>query len=172
MCCMHCSGSSVLARRAACSMCQSAMMSPAHGLEGSSARACRARASAEGGVLIRLLDERLYRQLLCFEKLYRPGGRVFTGKANRVGQRRLAPQQLFVVRFHRRHPAPLRRREFHVGMIVGVQRRIRGGRVAWLQREEKRRQQRSEEHTSELQSLRHLVCRLLLEKKKTNPVAT
>jgi len=25
---------------------------------------------------------------------------------------------------------------------------------------------RSEEHTSELQSLRHLVCRLLLEKKK------
>src|SRR5205814_4811877 len=28
---------------------------------------------------------------------------------------------------------------------------------------------RSEEHTSELQSLRHLVCRLLLEKKNTNP---
>src|SRR5437899_8330568 len=26
--------------------------------------------------------------------------------------------------------------------------------------------QRSEEHTSELQSLRHIVCRLLLEKKK------
>src|SRR5437899_7875811 len=29
-------------------------------------------------------------------------------------------------------------------------------------------QGRSEEHTSELQSLRHLVCRLLLEKKKEN----
>src|SRR5205814_8677163 len=29
---------------------------------------------------------------------------------------------------------------------------------------------RSEEHTSELQSLRHLVCRLLLEKKKKNAV--
>src|SRR5258705_4257660 len=28
------------------------------------------------------------------------------------------------------------------------------------------REWRSEEHTSELQSLRHLVCRLLLEKKK------
>src|SRR5437899_6735237 len=28
------------------------------------------------------------------------------------------------------------------------------------------RSARSEEHTSELQSLRHLVCRLLLEKKK------
>src|SRR3989442_8800371 len=33
------------------------------------------------------------------------------------------------------------------------------------------RQRRSEEHTSELQSRPHLVCRLLLEKKKT-PVAT
>src|ERR1035438_10662255 len=31
---------------------------------------------------------------------------------------------------------------------------------AWLD-------ERSEEHTSELQSLRHLVCRLLLEKKKS-----
>src|SRR5205814_8329184 len=29
---------------------------------------------------------------------------------------------------------------------------------------------RSEEHTSELQSLRHLVCRLLLEKKKNNTI--
>src|SRR5438045_7146045 len=35
--------------------------------------------------------------------------------------------------------------------------------------------ERSEEHTSELQSLRHLVCRLLLEKKNANteyPVGT
>src|SRR5258705_8903105 len=31
---------------------------------------------------------------------------------------------------------------------------------------------RSEEHTSELQSLRHLVCRLLLEKKNTKIVMT
>src|SRR2546422_6115564 len=30
---------------------------------------------------------------------------------------------------------------------------------------------RSEEHTSELQSRLHLVCRLLLEKKKTNDIA-
>src|SRR5215831_6970280 len=30
---------------------------------------------------------------------------------------------------------------------------------------------RSEEHTSELQSLRHLVCRLLLEKKKKKKLA-
>src|SRR5438045_8941450 len=33
-------------------------------------------------------------------------------------------------------------------------------------RGEDHRRIRSEEHTSELQSLRHLVCRLLLEKKK------
>src|SRR5262245_65187313 len=31
---------------------------------------------------------------------------------------------------------------------------------------------RSEEHTSELQSLRHLVCRLLLEKKKKIKITT
>src|SRR5262245_63497387 len=39
-----------------------------------------------------------------------------------------------------------------------------GGRNAFPVREDRGR--RSEEHTSELQSLRHLVCRLLLEKKK------
>src|SRR5258705_4238292 len=32
--------------------------------------------------------------------------------------------------------------------------------------ESQEKKMRSEEHTSELQSLRHLVCRLLLEKKK------
>src|SRR5262245_63455231 len=31
---------------------------------------------------------------------------------------------------------------------------------------------RSEEHTSELQSLRHLVCRLLLEKKKKKNITS
>src|SRR5205823_13908857 len=40
------------------------------------------------------------------------------------------------------------------------------GRSAWLAGP-KRRIFRSEEHTSELQSLAYLVCRLLLEKKKT-----
>src|SRR2546429_4131870 len=37
-------------------------------------------------------------------------------------------------------------------------------------RPEHERKHRSEEHTSELQSRLHLVCRLLLEKKKTNRV--
>src|SRR5262245_62262564 len=35
---------------------------------------------------------------------------------------------------------------------------------------EAERDRRSEEHTSELQSLRHLVCRLLLEKKKKKTI--
>src|SRR5437899_5893151 len=41
-------------------------------------------------------------------------------------------------------------------------RRIENDPILGLDRE------RSEEHTSELQSLRHLVCRLLLEKKNKN----
>src|ERR1039458_10632336 len=36
----------------------------------------------------------------------------------------------------------------------------------WVGQSELMRHLRSEEHTSELQSLRHLVCRLLLEKKR------
>src|SRR2546425_8803297 len=44
---------------------------------------------------------------------------------------------------------------------------LRRAKVAALQRAPARRQ-RSEEHTSELQSLAYLVCRLLLEKKKFN----
>src|SRR5438045_4298570 len=40
------------------------------------------------------------------------------------------------------------------------------GRSEEEARRHRYREPRSEEHTSELQSLRHLVCRLLLEKKK------
>src|SRR5205814_4473864 len=42
-------------------------------------------------------------------------------------------------------------------------------RVGTLLRDRRQPRARSEEHTSELQSLRHLVCRLLLEKKKRTP---
>src|SRR5258705_7993497 len=44
-----------------------------------------------------------------------------------------------------------------------------GGAWAWFWpflSPPRQKSKRSEEHTSELQSLRHLVCRLLLEKKK------
>src|SRR5262245_12335936 len=51
-------------------------------------------------------------------------------------------------------------------------------RLAWVHKEAvrmdaagKKKATRSEEHTSELQSLRHLVCRLLLEKNKPAPRA-
>src|SRR2546422_5472389 len=49
---------------------------------------------------------------------------------------------------------------------------VRGGEVVHVQDAEHlligaHQQVRSEEHTSELQSRLHLVCRLLLEKKKT-----
>src|SRR5262245_62966095 len=59
--------------------------------------------------------------------------------------------------------------------------RRRGRRTALRERDVDRaaqhrrlglREMRSEEHTSELQSLRHLVCRLLLEKKKKTPNKT
>src|SRR5205814_8923463 len=43
-----------------------------------------------------------------------------------------------------------------LGLLLRCDRRCRS----------RRPRRRSEEHTSELQSLRHLVCRLLLEKKK------
>src|SRR5258705_3293549 len=65
-------------------------------------------------------------------------------------------------RSRRPHPAQL------TGRALAFAQRERGGPdhgrrdvAAW----------RSEEHTSELQSLRHLVCRLLLEKKKTDKTA-
>src|SRR5262245_37480856 len=47
------------------------------------------------------------------------------------------------------------------GRVVGI-----GTHHELLQKNHVYREIRSEEHTSELQSLRHLVCRLLLEKKK------
>src|SRR2546422_3267315 len=46
--------------------------------------------------------------------------------------------------------------------------RAAGGRDVACRAREGDRRLRSEEHTSELQSRLHLVCRLLLEKKKKN----
>src|SRR5687767_15546782 len=75
-------------------------------------------------------------------------------------------------RSQRPHPLPLQPE------LLDQLRRLRRHRVRRLQRPPGRRRLRgerpafepvrSEEHTSELQSLAYLVCRLLLEKKKTN----
>src|SRR5947199_5255604 len=51
-------------------------------------------------------------------------------------------------------------------LVDGHARRRWEGRQAALAQLDLQVAARSEEHTSELQSLRHLVCRLLLEKKK------
>src|SRR2546422_7130841 len=51
-----------------------------------------------------------------------------------------------------------------IGMVDGA-----NGRPHWAQRNDAAL--RSEEHTSELQSRLHLVCRLLLEKKKNARLA-
>src|SRR3989442_6880809 len=68
---------------------------------------------------------------------------------------------------------PLRRRALLPG-LPGVHGGRRGGRRPRGIRDPRRPEvvmaveQRSEEHTSELQSRPHLVCRLLLEKKNSN----
>src|SRR5436853_3942578 len=49
---------------------------------------------------------------------------------------------------------------------IRASRRLPPGLSSRHRRRETASAARSEEHTSELQSLRHLVCRLLLEKKK------
>src|SRR5690348_17810378 len=51
------------------------------------------------------------------------------------------------------------------GFVQGAQRQARPA-LRNVGRDAARRHSRSEEHTSELQSPVHLVCRLLLEKKK------
>src|SRR2546427_9430182 len=59
------------------------------------------------------------------------------------------------------HPSP---EEVHADAPVSAL----GKAAVWTLRVDPR-EQRSEEHTSELQSQSNLVCRLLLEKKKTIP---
>src|SRR5437899_8731158 len=64
-----------------------------------------------------------------------------------------------------------------ISTVIGV---ARDTDVRWILGEPRalvylpfaQRYDRSEEHTSELQSLRHLVCRLLLEKKKKRTPTT
>src|SRR3712207_7691880 len=76
----------------------------------------------------------------------------------RSQQRQLAAEEQEQTGQHGRHP-PARRSEEPAN--------DRRRRVARPVGPAGRREDRSEEHTSELQSRQYLVCRLLLEKKKT-----
>src|SRR3989442_6050342 len=69
-----------------------------------------------------------------------------------------------------RSPAPLVERRF--SLEVGERLAHEGRVLEPLDLDEVRAaaRRRSEEHTSELQSRPHLVCRLLLEKKTTTPL--
>src|SRR5262249_60123757 len=55
-----------------------------------------------------------------------------------------------------------------IGRVSKPQQSFNLGRYLFIQGTRSTPSMRSEEHTSELQSLTNLVCRLLLEKKKTN----
>src|SRR5438045_4687056 len=68
-----------------------------------------------------------------------------------------ATTEIYTLSLHDALPISRRRRQRGTG-VVRVDVDLQRGLVA--------DDERSEEHTSELQSLRHLVCRLLLEKKK------
>src|SRR5438093_4640728 len=67
---------------------------------------------------------------------------------------------------------PLRKKKFSNGSRTGTT--TTRQMPSWIQRSscffKSKAVRRSEEHTSELQSLTNLVCRLLLEKKKNNKV--
>src|SRR5262245_59600494 len=73
-------------------------------------------------------------------------------------------------RFHPRCPYVMEVCKTTEPELVSTQRDAEHLQACHLDEETKEREaaKRSEEHTSELQSLRHLVCRLLLEKKKKN----
>src|SRR5437899_6901917 len=81
-----------------------------------------------------------------------------------------APTEIYPLSLHDALPISMARRS--PGAPCFVVDRRRTGRARHVARYDRAffgrrpRRPRSEEHTSELQSLRHLVCRLLLEKKK------
>src|SRR5258708_15200808 len=77
--------------------------------------------------------------------------------------RRLIGDLVPVVRKHLPNPEQLRYSFKRVREITGIRRPVRPQRLPKFY-------SRSEEHTSELQSPDHLVCRLLLEKKKKTRV--
>src|SRR5205823_11438236 len=90
-----------------------------------------------------------------------------TRRSSDLVRRRACPGGLLVVRLRPlQAPAVLRRLAQGLGILAGQVHHRRSPEDE-LDRREFRALVRSEEHTSELQSLAYLVCRLLLEKKKS-----
>src|SRR5438045_7791481 len=85
------------------------------------------------------------------------GGRV--GSRNLNSHLERATPQNYTLSLHDALPISEQRDTCHTSMSINAS-------DAMDLDTEQPRASRSEEHTSELQSLRHLVCRLLLEKKK------
>src|SRR5690348_18498259 len=85
-----------------------------------------------------------------------------------------ATTAIYTLSLHDALPISLDHLQFELGNRLGGIEPLRTGFcavhdvVAAIEAE--RVLERSEEHTSELQSPVHLVCRLLLEKKKINPI--
>src|SRR2546425_2103422 len=78
-----------------------------------------------------------------------------------------ATTEIYTLSLHDALPISLRWSPARSGRRNRRNRRSRRSRKRRTRRERSRRREgRSEEHTSELQSLAYLVCRLLLEKKK------
>src|SRR3989449_1778468 len=96
-----------------------------------------------------------------------PRGNPVLGRA-KARERLLAPQQGEDLEEGRRRRAPGERQAGELGQVDELEPELRAQvAVQALERVGgEARQRRSEEHTSELQSRLHLVCRLLLEKKK------
>src|SRR5207244_4033758 len=130
-----------------------------------------ARAYAAGGgaealwrnaqALFQAGDERAAEQALTLWSTLVPRGRGL-GRLEDDGLRREGREQVHAQmdERHQRHAA-----DAEHGGVAGARARVHDGaaqqQVAYIKEKE-----RSEEHTSELQSPDHLVCRLLLEKKK------
>src|SRR5687767_15908337 len=81
-----------------------------------------------------------------------------------------ATTEIYTLSLHDALPISIEQAEQRRLLVMVGLRRIAGCRVdaAIGLGDQLRIRQRSEEHTSELQSLAYLVCRLLLEKKKKN----
>src|SRR2546422_7281322 len=81
-------------------------------------------------------------------------------------------RQTFGGGVHRLAPAPEVVARMAAVLGAATDGALEGVAVRGDQARQQRPSRRSEEHTSELQSRLHLVCRLLLEKKKTSRTVT